>query len=124
MQRAGRAWAHARTAAAAVLGEDAVGEVDTQMTGEDFAFLTEALPAAYTLLGAYNVSAGATHALHSPSFVLDEAVLMRGVALHVETALSYLAAPFAAGDGGPDRSGPRGPSGLVLPPLLPLLCCR
>jgi IAA-amino acid hydrolase len=41
-------------------------------------------------IGAFNTTAGAVHALHSPHFTLDESVLPYGAALHAALALSFL----------------------------------
>ena len=79
-------WHTFREAAAEVVGEDAVRECDTVMTGEDFSFLAKAVSSNYALLGAYNPEVGATHALHSPSFVMDESVLAVGARIHVAAA--------------------------------------
>ena len=52
-------WETFRTAAAEVVGKDAVRECDTVMTGEDFSFLARAVPSNYALL--------ATPFPHSPA---------------------------------------------------------
>jgi len=44
------------------------------MTGEDFSFITEAMPAAYVHLGTGNEALGSTSELHTPTFQIDEAV--------------------------------------------------
>ena len=51
-------------------------DVAAQMTGEDFAFITEAMPAAYMHLGIGNETLGTTSELHTPTFSIDEAVCM------------------------------------------------
>ena len=89
------AWAFARRVAADMLGDArAVSVLDAPlMTAEDFSFFAKRVPhAAMLLLGAYNASAGAVHALHSPRFTLDEAVLPIGVALHAALAIEFLRA--------------------------------
>jgi hypothetical protein len=55
------------------------------MTGEDFAFITEALPAAYMHLGIGNETLSTTSELHTPTFRIDESV---GASI-VWIALSY-----------------------------------
>ena len=77
-----------------VLGAAAVRELPTPlMAAEDFSFYSRRVPhTAMMLLGSYNASAGATHALHSPSFTLDEAALPLGAAVHAVLALSFLQA--------------------------------
>jgi IAA-amino acid hydrolase len=88
------AWAFARRVSAAVLGEAAVSDLGAPvMAAEDFSFLAARVPhAAMLFLGAHNDSAGATHALHSPRFTLDESVLPLGAVLHASLALFFLQA--------------------------------
>jgi hypothetical protein len=54
------------------------------------------VPSNYALLGAYNPAAGATHALHSPNFVMDESVLAVGARIHVAAATRALRVHAAA----------------------------
>ena len=75
---------------AAMFGADAVVDVEPVMPAEDFSFFAERWPSAMMWLGSYNVSAGATHALHSTKYVLDESVLHRGVAMHAGYAVAFL----------------------------------
>ena len=75
---------------AAMFGADAVVDVEPVMPAEDFSFFAERWPSAMMWLGSYNVSAGATHALHSTKYVLDEGVLHRGTAMHVGYAAGFL----------------------------------
>ena len=88
------AWAFARRVSASVLGETAVSDLaEPIMAAEDFAFYRFTVPhTAMLFIGAYNASAGAVHALHSPQFTLDESVLPYGAALHAALALSFLQA--------------------------------
>ncbi|CAG9464344.1 unnamed protein product [Pedinophyceae sp. YPF-701] len=82
--------------AAGLVGEDNVRLTEPSMAGEDFGFLTQAVPGAFVWLGIKNETAGALHGLHTPRFTLDEQVLHRGAALHSALAVRHLAA--AAGD--------------------------
>lgn len=50
----------------------------------------DAVPGAFTFLGIYNESAGSVHGLHTPQFLMDDAQLALGSALHVAVALAYL----------------------------------
>jgi IAA-amino acid hydrolase len=86
------AWAFARRVSVDVFGEEAVSDLDEPtMAAEDFAFYRSVVPhTAMLFIGAYNVSAGEVHALHSPQFTLDESVLQYGAALHAALALSFL----------------------------------
>lgn len=51
---------------------------------------------------------GATHALHSPHFVMDESVLAVGARIHAEAAVRALASHAAAKD--KERGENRAPS--------------
>jgi len=86
------AWAFARRVAVNVFGAAAVSDLaEPIMAAEDFAFYRSVVPhTAMLFLGAYNASAHAVHALHSPQFTLDESVLPYGAALHAALALSFL----------------------------------
>jgi IAA-amino acid hydrolase len=86
------AWSFARRASAEVFGEAAVSDLAAPiMAAEDFAFYGAAVPhTAMLFIGAFNASAGAVHALHSPHFTLDENVLPYGAALHAALAMSFL----------------------------------
>ena len=66
--------AGSRSAAALRLVGRGSYDVAAQMTGEDFAFITEALPAAYMHLGIGNETLGTTSELHTPTFRIDESV--------------------------------------------------
>ena len=86
----GNAMQHAQQAATDIFGANNVHETEMQMVAEDYAFFAERIPSAMVLLGVRNESIGATHALHSPKFMLDESALSRGSALHVQIAEQYL----------------------------------
>lgn len=73
-----------------LLGEENVQETNPSMGGEDFAYYGQQVPAAFVLIGINNSTAGSTAPLHSPDFILDEAVLTRGAAYHVAMATSHL----------------------------------
>ena len=66
-------------------------DVEPGMGAEDFGFIAEELPSTYFLLGIGSGTEPASHyGLHHPCFALDESVLPRGVALHVNLALRAL----------------------------------
>lgn len=67
------------------------------MVGEDFGFMSEAVPGVFTYLGIGNETAGSVHGLHTPRFTLDETVLSRGAALHAAVAFEFLASHSARG---------------------------
>ena len=88
----------ALSAAAKVVGAGAAQQrARPFMYAEDFAFLAEAVPAAFVMLGIRNESAGSVHGLHTPQFRLDESTLPLGAALHVQFALDFLAASRSHG---------------------------
>lgn len=81
-----------------ILGADGVvRDVEPTMAGEDFAFIARAVPSAFAFLGIGNETAGAVHGLHTAQYVMDEAALKLGVALHAATATTYLERYSAAG---------------------------
>ncbi len=82
--------------AIALVGEDKYLKHITSMGAEDFSFIAEKVPSAYSFIGMRNETAGSVHGLHSPFFVLDEGVMEIGARLHIETALAYLKNPFAS----------------------------
>ncbi|MED6155651.1 hypothetical protein PIB30_006825 [Stylosanthes scabra] len=71
-----------------------VGEENTKVapvfTGsEDFAFYLEKVPGTFLLVGMRNEKSGSIYPAHSPYYVVDEAVLPIGAALHAAFALSF-----------------------------------
>ncbi|KAI8472795.1 MAG: hypothetical protein J3K34DRAFT_384117 [Monoraphidium minutum] len=78
--------------ASKLLGSGKVFETEPIMPAEDFAFFARAVPSAFAFLGIRNETLGSVHNLHSRHFVLDEAALPRGAALHAALAMEYLAA--------------------------------
>ena len=88
-----RVAAIASDVASEMFGEAVVDRnVAAVMPAEDFSFFARRWPSVMMWFGSYNVSAGATHPLHSSKYVLDEGVLHRGVAMHVGFAVRYLEA--------------------------------
>ncbi|CAM4280645.1 amidohydrolase [Palleronia rufa] len=76
---------HAAEAARAVAG--ACAEAELVMGGEDFAYMLEARPGAYILVGN-----GPTAPLHAPDYDFDDAVIPAGVSWWIRIAQSRLAA--------------------------------
>jgi len=83
-------WELAQQIGGDLLGSDAVLESPPVMGGEDFAFYTEQVPGCFVGLGIRNEELGSTWGLHHPRFLVDEAALPLGTALHVEFALRSL----------------------------------
>lgn len=51
--------------------------------------VTDAVPGAFTFLGIHNETAGSVHGLHTPQFLMDDAQLALGAALHAGVAISF-----------------------------------
>ena len=66
-------------------------DIEPTMGAEDFSFVAEQVPSTFFLLGQGSGTKPDTHyGLHHPHFAMDEAVLPRGVELHVNLALRAL----------------------------------
>lgn len=61
------------------------------MLGEDYAEFTKHVPAAFYFVGVSNSKLHSDYPHHHPKFNIDEAALPIGAALHVQSALDYLA---------------------------------
>lgn len=68
---------------------------DSNMGAEDFAFFSEAVPAAFTWIGARNEEKGFTHMMHNPKFDIDEDALKTGAALLCRAAAALGEKTFA-----------------------------
>lgn len=77
-------------AAGKIFGDKGVIEADLQMGSEDFAFYQEKVPGAMVLLGVRNEACDAVWPQHHGCYKVDESVLVKGAALHVQTALDFL----------------------------------
>ena len=72
------------------------------MTGEDFSFITEAMPAAYFHLGIGNETVGSTAELHTPTFKMDETVPCTALMKHDAALLcAVLLCPLHSKEYGP-----------------------
>lgn len=60
------------------------------MAAEDFSFIARAVPATFMFLGIRNETLGSVHGLHTDRFLMDEAVLPVGAALHASLAKEWL----------------------------------
>ncbi|GEO86285.1 MULTISPECIES: M20 aminoacylase family protein [Alphaproteobacteria] len=73
---------HAALAAMDIVGKDQVNtEVDPSMAGEDFAFMLQARPGAYIMIGH-----GDTPGLHNPAYDFNDEVLPYGISYWVRLA--------------------------------------
>ncbi|MBK9191715.1 MAG: amidohydrolase [Crocinitomicaceae bacterium] len=61
------------------LGESNVIDLPIRMTGEDFAFFAQKVPAAFIRIGVRNEGKGIIHGVHNARFDIDENALMTGV---------------------------------------------
>uniref|UniRef100_A0A0E0HYV2 Peptidase M20 dimerisation domain-containing protein n=1 Tax=Oryza nivara TaxID=4536 RepID=A0A0E0HYV2_ORYNI len=86
-------YAHARASAERLLGAGGVRVAPQLMGAEDFGFYAARMPSAFFTIGVGNAttsSARAAHTTHSPHFVVDEAALPVGAAVHAAVAIDYL----------------------------------
>ncbi len=75
-----------------LLGTNSVKTLEPVMGGEDFAYYVQhGVPGCFVALGIRNESLGSIHSVHTPQFLVDEAALPLGTAMHVEFAVRSLA---------------------------------
>ncbi|MCB0688141.1 MAG: amidohydrolase [Saprospiraceae bacterium] len=79
-----------REAAIEYLGSENVVELPIRMTGEDFAYYSQTMPACFYRLGVRNEAKGITSPLHTPTFNVDEECLKVGMGLLAYSALYEL----------------------------------
>ena len=74
-----------------LLGPDRVRVIDAPTMGtEDFGCFIRDIPGAFYKIGVRNPEIGATHPIHSPRFIADEAAMAPLIAVHVGTVLRFL----------------------------------
>lgn len=73
-----------------IFGEEGAVQATRLMGSEDFAYYQEKIPGAMVLLGVRNEAAKSTFPQHHSRYTVDESVLVKGAALHVQTALDFL----------------------------------
>lgn len=61
------------------LGESNVVDLPIRMTGEDFSFFAQKIPATFVRLGVRNEPKGIIHAVHNARFDIDESALLKGI---------------------------------------------
>ncbi len=71
----------AKQAAIDFMGADNVVDLDMRMTGEDFSYYSQLMPACFYRLGTRNTEEGITSGLHTPTFNVDERSLEIGAGL-------------------------------------------
>ena len=80
----------AKKSAEEFLGKENVIELDLRMTGEDFSFYAQKIPACFYRLGTGNISKGITSGVHTPTFDIDETALQTGIGLMTWVAVNEL----------------------------------
>jgi amidohydrolase len=85
------AWDVASRAAASVVGNGGVHRMDPILGSEDFAFYQQRIAGCFTFIGVSDAGWQTRYGVHHERFMVDEAALPIGTALHVATALEALA---------------------------------
>lgn len=80
----------AKESAIDYLGTENVEDLDLRMTGEDFSYYTQHIPACFYRLGTANKSKGITSGVHTSTFDIDERALETGMGLMAWIALNEL----------------------------------
>ena len=81
----------AKQAAIACLGKEQVVELPLRMTAEDFAFISQEVPACFFRLGTGNKKEGIISGVHTATFNIDENALETGAGLLAAMAIELLA---------------------------------
>lgn len=84
--------AFVRETAVAYVGEDRVVDLPMWYASEDFAFYTEQIPGAFSVLGVGNETVGSTYGLHTPKMTVDEEALRTGTGFLAALAARQLSA--------------------------------
>ncbi|MGB5985218.1 MAG: amidohydrolase [Desulfobacterales bacterium] len=79
----------ARRTAVEVFGDTQAVIDNVTMASEDFSEFSQRVPGVFMFLGAGNTAKGTTVSHHNPRFNIDEDILLKGVAMHVQGALNY-----------------------------------
>ncbi|OIQ36044.1 MAG: N-acyl-L-amino acid amidohydrolase [Crocinitomix sp. MedPE-SWsnd] len=69
----------ARSKAISHFGEDKVTDLPIRLTGEDFAYFSQKIPATFIRIGVRNESKGITKAVHNAEFDIDESAIQTGI---------------------------------------------
>ena len=72
------------------LGKENVVELELRMTGEDFSFFAEKIPACFYRLGTANQKKGITSGVHTPTFDIEESALKTGMGLMTAIAIGEI----------------------------------
>jgi amidohydrolase len=74
------------------MGDENVIELESRMTGEDFAYYSQVMPACFYRLGTGNAAKGITSGIHTSTFDIDEGALQTGMGLMAYLAVKELEA--------------------------------
>lgn len=80
-----------RSAIIKTLGEEGIGSYRGTLSGEDFSEYLQRVPGMLAFVGCRNPQMGATYAMHSCYFKVDESVLAKGSAVAAQYAIDFLA---------------------------------
>ena len=80
----------AKKIAAEYLGEEKVFDLDLRMTAEDFAFISQKVPACFFRLGTGNKEKGISSGVHTATFNIDEKAIETGASLLAGMAIALL----------------------------------
>ena len=80
----------AKNVATTYLGKENVSELPIRMTAEDFAFISQQVPACFFRLGTGNKKQGITSGVHTATFNVDENAIETGAALLSAIAVELL----------------------------------
>jgi len=69
----------ARSKAISHFGEDKVIDLPIRLTGEDFSYFSQKIPATFIRIGVRNESKGITKAVHNAEFDIDESAIQTGI---------------------------------------------
>jgi len=81
----------AKNIATTYLGKENVSELPIRMTAEDFAFISQQVPACFFRLGTGNKKQGITSGVHTATFNVDENAIETGTTLLAAMAIELLA---------------------------------
>lgn len=78
-----------------VLGAEQVKYVKPTMGGEDFSYFMQKVPGVMAFFGINNPDCGACYPQHHEKYTVDETALVKGAAVYVQVALTFLGVELA-----------------------------
>lgn len=85
-----------RGSAEKLFGKEALTDMPTLMSSEDFSWYLREIPGVFTFIGSSNPEKGITGTNHQSTYDVDEDILKRGTALAVQFAIDFLTHEKAA----------------------------